>query len=105
MALCWAHDPLLKVRAEEARKIGGRNSSNVSRASKRLPKDMKDVQAILLELIRDVHVAEGMSLQDKAVGVSRLAGTYVRVHETGELVQRLEELERRAEQNGGKRWA
>lgn len=103
-AWCFSHDPELQGRAEEARKAGGHNSSNVERAAKRLPKSLRDVQAILLELIRDVHGAENIPLQDKAAGVSRLAGAYVRVHEAGEVKLELEEVKAMLDRQGAQQW-
>ncbi len=94
--VCWVHDPELQEKASAARRRGGHHSSNVERAARRLPKTVRDVQAILLELIRDVHASD-LDLSSKARSVSQLAGTYVRAYETGELQQRLEELEARLE--------
>ncbi len=97
-ALCWAHHPEMRRKADEARRRGGENKSNLVRASKRLPKDLKDVQAILLELIRDLHGDEGLDLPSKARGVSQLAGVFVRTHELAEVEGRIEDLEQRLEQ-------
>ncbi len=94
---CFAHSPSLQGQLAESRRQGGRNRSKVARAQKLMPRDMKDVQSILLELIRDVHGSEEMDLRTRAVTISTLAGSYVKVHEAGELAIEVQELRERLE--------
>lgn len=94
---CFAHSPSLQGQLDESRREGGRNRSKLARAQKRVPKDMKGVQAILMELIRDVHGSADMDLRTRAVTISTLDGSYVKVHEAGEMEGRIADLEARAE--------
>jgi len=99
---CWAHDPGSREKADEARRRGGANRSNVARASRRMPRDMKALSRRILEAFEEVSAGE--LAPDRAHAMARLAAVYVQLHQLGELEGRLAELERRAEQNGGKRW-
>lgn len=100
---CFAHDPENRERATAARRKGGENSSNPARAARRIPKDMRELVSSLMAAIAEVHNGE---LDPKRLSaMASGAGAIVRVHEAGELEQRLEELEARAEQSGtGRRW-
>jgi transcriptional regulator NrdR family protein len=64
---------------------------------------MKALSRRILEAFEDVSAGE--LAPDRAHAMARLAAVYVQLHQVGELEARLEELERRAEQSGGKRWA
>ncbi len=93
--LCFIHNPANQDRIDEARRRGGKNKGNTTRAQKRMPREVREIVAI-------VEAAMGGVLQSRitpsqAHAVASLAGAWVRLHEIGELTQRLEELERRAE--------
>ncbi len=92
-ALCWAHSPELRARAEDARRRGGQNKSNIRRAAKAMPRDMKDLAARILEAFEEVHV--GTLAPDRANAMARFAAVYVQLHQAGEMQQRLEEIEAR----------
>lgn len=97
--LCWAHDPEHREKASAARRAGGANRSNLARAARHIPRDMKDLTRRLLEAIDQVHRGElePRSLTAMASG----AGAVVRLYEVGELEARLEALEERAAQPKG----
>ncbi len=92
---CWAHDPELRDKASAARKAGGENSSNVARAGKRLPKDLRDVLDRLMRALATVETGE--LDPRRATAMARLASAIVRTHEAGDVEQRLGEIEARLE--------
>ncbi len=102
--LCFIHNPANQDRIDEARRKGGKNKSNTTRAQKRMPREVRDIVQI-------VEAAMGGVLQGKITpsqghATASLVGAWVKLRETGELEQRLAELEERAAQQGGKRqWA
>ena len=97
--LCWRHDPELQEKGRAANAAGGSNSSNLSRAAKHIPRDMKGLSRKLMLALDDVHRGE---LNPRAASaMASLAGAIVRVHEIGELEQRIEALEARTQ---GKGW-
>ncbi len=94
--LCWAHDPQMREKADEARRKGGLHKSSTVRAAKHVPPDMKALARRLMESIDEVH--RGELMPDAARAMASLAGAVVRVYEVGEVGQRIEELEARLEQ-------
>jgi hypothetical protein len=96
--LCWAHDPLVRDRADAARKRGGENRSNLARASARMPKDMKSLGERILAAFDRVETGELDPA--RAHAMARLVAAFVQLHQVGELEGRLAALETAA--NGGK---
>ena len=96
---CWAHDPGSREKADEARRRGGVNRSNVARATRRLPRDMKDLSRRILEAFEQVSAGE--LAPDRAHAMARLASVYVQLHQAGEVEMRLEVLEAVAETRKG----
>ena len=96
---CWAHDPGSREKADEARRRGGVNRSNVARATRRMPRDMKDLSRRILEAFD--QVATGERAPDRAHAMARLASVYVQLHQAGEVETRLEVLEAAAETRKG----
>ncbi len=96
---CWAHDPGSREKADEARRRGGVNRSNVARVARRLPRDMKDLSRRILEAFD--QVATGKLAPDQAHAMARLASVYVQLHQAGEVEMRLEVLEAAAETRKG----
>jgi hypothetical protein len=96
---CWAHDPGSREKADEARRRGGVNRSNVARATRRMPRDMKDLSRRILEVFD--QVATGELAPDQAHAMARLASVYVQLHQAGEVEMRLEVLEAAAETRKG----
>ncbi len=93
-SLCWAHSPDHQAKAVEARRKGGSNRSNASRAKKHMSREVRDIVQI-------VEAAMGGVLQSKitppqAQAVASLAGAWVKLHELGEMESRLRDLEERA---------
>ncbi len=93
--LCFAHDPDLQARAEQARRTGGENRSNAARAVKHIPRDMKALSKRILEAFEQVSAGE--LAPDRAHAMARLASVYVQLHTVAEVETRLEALEARAE--------
>jgi hypothetical protein len=89
--LCWSHDPLVRDRADEARRRGGTNRSTIARATRRMPKDMADLSRRLLEAFDQVH--SGELPPDRAHALARLAAVFVQLHSAGEVDARIEALE------------
>ncbi len=100
--MCCFHDPELQKPMADARRKGGVNRSNAARASKRIPKDMQALASQLMEAITETYSGELDPKRLSAMGTA--AGAVVRIHEVAETEQRIQALEARAEQNGGKRW-
>ncbi len=98
-ALCFAHDPENRERASEARRKGGHNSANLTRAARRIPRGMQDVARRILEAFD--RVESGELPPDRAHAMARLAAVYVQIHDAGEVQARIEELEARLEQRPG----
>jgi hypothetical protein len=96
---CWAHDPGSREKADEARRRGGANRSNVARATRRLPRDIKDLSRRILEAFDQVAIGE--LAPDRAHAMARLAAVYVQLHQAGEVETRLEVLEAAAETRKG----
>jgi len=92
--LCWAHDPAVRDRADEARRKGGANRSTLIRASRRMPRDMTELAKRILEAFTSVE--SGELAPDKAHAMARLAAVYVQLHSVGELEGRLDALEQAA---------
>jgi hypothetical protein len=88
---CFAHDPSLAAKRQAAYTAGGRGKSNVSRAHKRLPADLKDVLAQLLTALDEVH--RGDLDPRQATAMSSLAGSIARIYEGAELEARISALE------------
>ncbi len=91
---CTFHDPALRETTREARRAGGRNSSNAARAAKRIPRDLGDLSRRLFEALDEVH--RGDLDPKRATAMASLAGAAIRVHEVAELELRLAALEERA---------
>jgi hypothetical protein len=94
---CWAHDPGSREKADAARRKGGENRSTLVRATRRMPRDMKDLSRRILEAFD--QVATGERAPDRAHAMARLAAVYVQLHQAGEVDARIEALEQAA--NGG----
>lgn len=88
---CWGHDP---ARAA-TRKLGGLARANARRAAKSIPRDLAGVNDVLLKALHDC--ATGTLDPHRASALSSLAGALVRLHQAGEVEQRLRDLENRAE--------
>ncbi len=96
---CFAHSEACKARTDAARVEGGRNSSKVARARRRMGADLHDIAKLLEDAMRDV--AKGAMLPQQGSALASLAGAWVRLHDAGEVQARIEELEARLEQRPG----
>ncbi len=97
--LCWAHDPAVRDRADEARRRGGHNRSTIARATRRMPRDLKDLGSRLLEAFEAVNAGE--LAPDKAHAMARLASVYCTLYQVGEVETRLDALEAVAQSRKG----
>ncbi len=98
-ALCWAHDPELRAKATQARKAGGHGKSNTARAQKRMPREVRDIVAIVEAAMGGV--LQGKITPSQAHATASLAGAWVRLHEIGELTLEVQEIKASLE---GKQW-
>ena len=89
---CPWHDPALAGERDRWRRNGGAGRSRASRAAKRLPPDLRDVQASLLRALRAVEAGE--LEPQRASAMSALARTILTVMEHGAMELRIQELER-----------
>ncbi len=97
--LCWAHDPAVRDRADAARRKGGENRSTLIRASRMMPRDMKDLADRILAAFEEVH--HGTLIPERAHAMARLAAVYVQLHDAGETETRIAALEAAA---NGREW-
>ncbi len=102
--LCFIHNPANQDRIAQARRKGGKNKGTAARAQKRMPREVREIVAI-------VEAAMGGVLQVKispsqAHAVASLAGAWVRLHEIGELALELEEIKAQLPPTGtsGRGW-
>jgi len=98
--MCWAHSPDHQAMANEARRKGGTNRSNLNRASARMPRDMKALGERILQAFDRVET--GDEDPSRAHAMARLVAAFVQLHQVGELEGRLAELEQAA--TGHKGW-
>ena len=87
---CIGHSP----HAQEARRKGGYATSRAARASKLLPVRLRPIADILESALSEVHLGELRPQQAQAM--ASLAGALVKVIQSGELEERLRNLERMA---------
>ncbi len=94
--LCWAHDPEHREKANEARRNGGMNRSNIARATKALPPHFAAIAEQLHDAIAEVHT--GLLSPPRLTAMAAGASALLRIYEHGELEARLAALEERAAQ-------
>ncbi len=92
---CFAHDPQLRAKTAEARKQGGRNSSNTARARKRMGAELQDIVKMVEAALGGVY--KGSLTPQQGSALASLAGAWLRLHEMAEVEGRIEELEARLE--------
>ncbi len=98
--MCRWHHPDLEVERGAWRERGGQNRSNAARASKRLPRELKDVQ---LALCRALAALEAGDLEPpRATAMAALGRAIVTVTEAGTLEARLVALEAAADGKNGR---
>lgn len=91
---CFAHDPDLEAERRIARERGGANSSNVKRLRRHVgPTSLGAIFDLLETALTQTHM--GAIPPQRAQAMASLARALCTVMETGELVQRVEELELR----------
>jgi hypothetical protein len=88
---CMWHSPALAAERATWRQRGGEGRSSLQRASKRLPKTLRDVQDALLRALSAVEA--GDMEPPKAQALSSLARAVVAVNQAGDIERRITALE------------
>ena len=103
---CYSHDP---DRAEERRRNASKGGTRAGRGRPRTSPEIPAIKTRILELVEDVLAGD----QDRSAAavagqlynaVLRAIEIERRIKETEDLERRMDALEERLEQNGGKRW-
>ncbi|MBX6722656.1 MAG: hypothetical protein IRY92_05375 [Dactylosporangium sp.] len=102
---CWAHSELVATERDEARRRGGRNRAALVRLRQATPARLRPVFNRLEQALEKVE--DGTLTPAQAQAMAALARAMVAVLETGELEERLRELEAATAQvrEGAQRWA
>ena len=98
---CFAHSPALRAKAQEARRQGGLNRSRSARLAKLLPQRLMPVFDTLEVALGQVY--RGELLPQRAQAMASLAGCLVKLLTSGELEQRVRQLEERQASANGSR--
>ena len=88
---CFAHDPAKAVERSEARRLGGRRSSSLSRVGRLAPSALLEVYETLEAGLREVHA--GDLTPSSGAAMASMARAMVSVLQAGELEQRLRTIE------------
>jgi hypothetical protein len=88
---CFAHSPDRGVQRTEARRLGGRRSSNLHRARRLAPPVLLDVFEKLESALREVHDGELSASRGQAMAT--MARALCSVMQIGQLEERLRRLE------------
>ena len=94
---CFSHSPALEKKRLEARAKGGKNSARVARLRGLVPPRLMPVYDRLEQALEEVHGGEIESKQ--ATAMAALARAMVAVLTSGELEERLRNLENKIEVN------
>ena len=97
---CFGHAPDLEAKRREARRRGGANTSRVARAKRLLPARLRPVAELLEKALGEVH--DGNLDPRVASAMASLAGALVRVVSSGELEERVRQLEEQLPSQNGK---
>jgi hypothetical protein len=97
---CWAHDPGLADQRRQWSKRGGEGKSNLSRAAKRLPKDLVDVRDALLRTLQSLEA--GAMEPARAAAISAVSRAIVAVSVAADFELRLSALEQAAGLSDGR---
>lgn len=90
---CFAHDPNRESDRDEARRRGGRNSSNLARVSRLIPARLGSVYERLERALEECH--RGQLDPKVANALANLARAASAVLSAGEIEERLRRLEER----------
>ena len=103
-AYCLGHAPELEAKRQEARRQGGLNKARAVRLGKMVPRRLMPIYDVLEEALGQVH--KGDLTPQQATAMAALAGAMVKVLTSGELEQRVRQLEERGHSgnNGGSGW-
>ncbi len=88
---CFAHSPENAAARDQARRRGGQGKARTERAGKLVPSTLRPVLAALLEVLGEVQ--SGDLAPGQANAVANVAGAIVKVYTSGQLEDRLADLE------------
>ncbi len=100
---CFAHDPALQERRQEARKRGGKNRADIVRLRGLAPPRLLPIFDTLEAALREVHA--GDITPQQATAMAALARALTALLTAGEIEQRLRDLETAAAQQSSDRWS
>ena len=104
-AHCFLHSPETAAARQEACKKGGRGRSNAARAAKAMPATALTTDELLLTLSRIIAKAERGEIEPGVVNaISGAARTMGELRKSGEIEQRLAQLEAAAAGLDTTRW-
>jgi hypothetical protein len=89
--LCFVHDPRLKEKRADARRLGGSNSSHKNRLAQALPSSLRPVFDRLVEALEEVH--EGRLSATRGQAMASLGSAAVRTFSSAQLEERVRSLE------------
>lgn len=89
---CFAHDPGLRSKRQDAYAAGGRGKSQAARLTRLMPASLKPVLEKLIDGVGEVHT--GTLDPRHASAMASLASAIGRLYEVARLEERLEALER-----------
>ncbi len=95
---CFAHDPALRDKRQEAYAAGGRGKATPQRLQRLIPASLRPVLDKLFLAVDEVH--DGTIDPRVAGAMASLAGAIGRLYETAELEERLQAMEARIEHIG-----
>lgn len=99
---CFAHDPELQERRQEARRRGGKNRAGIVRLRGLTPPRLLPIFDTLEAALREVHA--GDITPQQATAMAALARALTTLLTAGEIEQRLRDLETAAAQSSD-RWS
>jgi len=99
---CFGHSEGLREKAQAARRRGGQNRATSARLAKMLPQRLMPIYDLLEQVLGELH--KGTVTPQVGGAMAAVAGQMVKLLTSGELEQRVRQLEeRQAATNGGAR--
>ena len=92
-SFCFAHDPALAARREDARRKGGAATRRSERLARMIPGQLQTVYTTLETALAEVH--DGTITPSVANAMAAIASAMVRTLTAGEMEERLRALENR----------
>src|SRR5690242_11593112 len=70
---CWAHDPNVTARRDEARRAGGRNKRRTVRAARHVPEELAALRSVLFGTLGDLRAGRIEARQATALATVSMA--------------------------------